>query len=281
MPDRHTIRYFTSVITVSRGKVWRVTTPAISSCPLASRLYKGFKAPAVLSKRALRSAVRGVVEGKIRRFGFFTDKRVLAHDGQAIPYGASEIIVHGLKSRCIDSAVMVCDGAGTVVVRDPATAQGIGARMHTILSTSPIQATIRELRQRGCGIVSSSGAIDQAAGVVHAAKAGCRKIAVTVNAYHGEGLKNIRIIERHHNVSVTILMVCTTGISVKRIKEMERYADIVWSCHSDPVRIRMEQVALKRLSGVSPVYVLTDKGMKLVSGYDPNVYGIRREMRRP
>lgn len=256
-----------------------IAAPTILSCPLASALYKNFKAPGPLSKKDLRSAIKAVIEDKISRFGFFTEERNLTYDGAAIPYGASEIIAHGLKNKAIDSAVMVCDGAGTVVVTDPGTAQGIGARMHSILKTSPIPAVIKKLRRLGCEVVYADGRIGQAAGVTEAVKKGCKEIAVTVNAYNGEALKDIREVARRHNVSVTILMVCATGVNEERVKEMQRYADLIWACHSDRVRARFDKTAMARLSKIAPVYVLTERGMKLVSGYSANIYGIRKEVR--
>jgi putative methanogenesis marker protein 8 len=247
---------------------------------MASAFYKKFNPPKPSAGIDLRSVVKCVIEDKISRFGFFTKERKLSYRGAAIPYGASEIIAHGLKNRLIDSAVMVCDGAGTVVVADPETTQGIGARMHSILKTSPIPAVIRKLRGRGCKVVSADGKINQAAGVAEAARSGYKKIAVTVNAYKGETLKKIREVARRHNVSVTILMICTTGIKEERVKEMQRYADLVWACHSDSVRARFDKTAMACLSKIAPVYVLTERGMKLVSGYSANIYGIRKEMRR-
>lgn len=276
--DIHKARYFTSIITISRGKVRSVTAPTISSCPLASTLYKSLKTPESPSKMDLRSAIKGIIEDKIDRFGFFTKKRKLTDDGVAIPYGASEIMAHGLKNKVIDSAVMVCDGAGTVVVTNPKTAQGIGARMHSILETSPIPAVIKKLHLRGCKVVFKDGKIGQSTGIEYAAENGYRKIAVTINAYKGESLKKIRALESQHKISVIIFIVCTTGIKKERVKEIEQYADIAWACHSRDIRSRLNKKALKVLSGVSPVYVLTRKAMKLISGYSPNIYRMRKEI---
>ncbi|MFA5100501.1 MAG: DUF2099 family protein, partial [Candidatus Omnitrophota bacterium] len=41
--DVHVVRYFSSYISVAKGKVIHVSDPTLTSCPLASRLYKGFK----------------------------------------------------------------------------------------------------------------------------------------------------------------------------------------------------------------------------------------------
>jgi hypothetical protein len=34
------------------------------------------------------------------------------------------------------------------------------------------------------------------------------------------------------------------------------------------------------MSSVSPVYILTEKGVKLIAGYSPNIFGMRKETKR-
>lgn len=278
--DIHVVRYFSSLITISNGKVTGVTRPAISRCPLAGFLYEGIKRSARPSTSRLKGEIKKVIEEKISRYGFCTKNRILWKDDAAISYGASEILAHGLKNKVIDSAVTVCDGAGTVITAVPQVVQGIGARMHTILKTSRIPEVVIKLRRYGCHIPTGDGAIDQGYGVIEAAKNGYTRIAVTVSAFSDERLDRIRNIEKEHGISVTILAVCTTGIKKGRLDEIEKHADIVWSCSSEDVRARLGKKAVETLSGVSPVYVLTVKGKRIVSGYSPNIFGMRKEAGR-
>lgn len=279
--DIHRVRYFASVVTVSDGKVRSVTVPAISSCPVAGALYKGLRGSAGFSEKRLKAAVRKVIEGKIAAFGFFTRDRSFSCDGAAIPYGASEIMAHGLVTGRIDCAVMVCDGAGTVVTRSPDLARGIGARMHSVLSTSMIPEVVDRLYCRACQVVFNDGTIDQCEGVREAAVSGYDRIAVTVNGYRGEALRKIRAVEKECGVSVTILMTCTTGVGKERVDEMAAHADLVWACRSTNVRRRMEKRAIGRLSDVSPVYVLTKRGEGLAAGYRPGAFLMRKGIRMP
>jgi len=278
MKDVHLVRYFSSLVTISNGKVIKVTKSTISHCPLAGFLYKGLKRSISLSPARLKDEIRKVVEGKIERFGFCSKKRVLWDDEVSVPYGASEIIAYGLKSKIIDSSVMVCDGAGTVIVSVPQVAQGIGARMHSVLRTSAIPQVINRLRRFGCHVINSDGSIDQKEGVIEAAKEGYKNIAVTVSAYQGESLKNVRALERQLGISVIILAICTTGIKRERINEIEKYADLVWACRSKEVRNNLCVKAIEILSDASPVYVLTQKGKMLVSGYSPNIFRMRKKI---
>lgn len=277
MKDLHIVRYFSSLVTISNGKVIKMTKPTITHCPLAGFFYRGLKGSGALPLSRLKYEIRKVIEGKIEQFGFCSKGRVLWDDGESVPYGASEIIAHGLINKIIDSSVMVCDGAGTVAVSIPQVVQGLGARMHSVLRTSAIPEVIKRLRQYGCCVINDDGAIDQKKGVVEAAKEGYKNIAVTVNAYQGESLKSIRDIEKQYGISLVILAICTTGISAERINEIEKYADLVWACHSRDIKDRLSKKVIKTLSGVLPVYVLTEKGKGLILDYSPNIFSIRKE----
>ena len=73
---------------------------------------------------------------KIAEFGFFTSRRGIIRKDIAVPFGASEILMYCMKKEIIDAAVIVCDGAGTVIVNKPEIVQGIGARMNGLFFTS-------------------------------------------------------------------------------------------------------------------------------------------------
>lgn len=276
MKDIHIIRYFSSLVTISGGRVIKVTAPTIAHCPLAGFLYKGLKRSGTLPLSRLKDEIGKVIEGKIGRFGFCSKSRVLWDEEASVPYGASEIMAYGLKRRTIDSSVIVCDGAGTVAVSIPQVVQGIGARMHSVLRTSAIPEVVDRLRRFGCHVLHGDGTIDQREGVIEAAKEGRKNIAVTVNAYRGEGLKGIRALERKLGISVVILAICTTGIRRGRINEIGEYADLAWACRSKEARNILCVKAIEILSDTSPVYVFTEKGRALVSGYSPSIFGMRK-----
>lgn len=280
MKDVHIVRYFSSLITVSNGKVIKVTEPNVPGCRMAGFLYKGLKNNPALSKERLREEIAKVIEDKIKHFGFCTKNRVVCQEENSVPYGASEIIAYGLKNKLIDGAVVVCDGVGTVVTNKPQVVQGIGARMHMVLKTSFIPEVAVKLRRYGCGILKEKGLIDQKNGVIVASEKRYKNIAVTVCSFGSESLREIRDVEKERGISTTILAVCTTGIKTGRLMEIEKYADMVWTCNSPDVKNRLSNKAIKTLSDASPVYVLTQKGAELISNYMPSVFGMRKEMGR-
>ena len=280
MKDVHLVRYFSSLITISNGKVVKVTKPALFGCRMAGFLYEGFKDTSALPVDRLKEEISRIVEGKIARFGFCTKNRMIWEEENSIPYGASEIMAYGLKNKSIDCAVTVCDGVGTVITNVPQVVQGIGARMHTVLRTSFIPEVAVKLRRYGCQVLEEMGKIDQRAGVALAGEKGFNDIAVTVCDFGDESLENIRSVEKKNSISVTILAICTSGIKINRLREIEKYADIVWACNSADVRNRLSKKTIKTLSNASPVYILTEKGEKLISGYMPGVFGMRKEIER-
>ncbi|MDD5079738.1 MAG: DUF2099 family protein [Candidatus Omnitrophica bacterium] len=265
--DVHVLRYFSSFVSVSEGRVIHVSDPTLRFCPLSSHLYKSFKDADGADKEALKLEIKSAIESKIRDYGFFTPQRKLLHGETVIAFGASEMLMFALKKGSIDAAVIVCDGAGTVVTDNAEVVQGIGARMNSLLLTSPIKEIITRLKELNCHVVFANALIDQVEGVEKAIAAGYKKIAVTVSGHDSEILKSIRRLESSGNVTVTILVVCTTGISEEKIADIRNHADVVWSCASWDIRKTIGAIALLQISKQIPVFVLTHKGIDFIGAY--------------
>ncbi|MBC8389654.1 MAG: DUF2099 family protein [Actinobacteria bacterium] len=263
--DLHIIRFYSSYVVISNGRVIEVTNPFMTYCPLAGFLYKNINLsdnPSLIKK-----AIKRAIESKISEFGYFTEGRELFSKDIAIPYGASEILMYALKKKSIDAAVVVCDGAGTVIVDKPEIVQGVGARMNGVFYTSPIKGIIRRLEKTGSHVVFQDSTIDQIKGIKKAASLGYKNIAVTINASMDDSVSILRNIENDFKISLTSLAVCTTGLNGNRIQEIGKYTDIVWSCASDKVRKIIGKKAIMQLSRKIPVFILTEKGLGLVSNY--------------
>jgi hypothetical protein len=163
-----------------------------------------------------------------------------------------------------------------VIVDKPGIIQGIGARMNGIFFTSPIVRIQERLKKAGCEIPFSNAAIYQLKGVRRAAELGYKSIAVTINAFMDDNFKELGKIEKKYNVSITSLMLCTTGVTEEKIRKIEKYSDIVWGCASEGVRRVIGGKAILQLSKKIPVFVLTQKGLNLTSGYSLEGYLIKR-----
>jgi len=181
------------------------------------------------------------------------------------------MLMYALKKKEIDSAVVVCDGAGTIITDKPDIVQGIGARMNGLFYTTPIDKLIKNLERNNCYIVFPETAdINQISGLEKAAELGYKKIAVTINGYMGDDLAKISEVEKKYNIFITSLAVCTTCIDERRIKKIKEHADLVWSCASGGIREIIGKKAILQVSIGIPVFVLTKKGLDFISSYSSN-----------
>ncbi len=265
--DIHVLRHFSVFIVVSEGRVIYVSDPDMRYCPLANVLYPGLRKLEGQDLNALKAQIQQTMETKIRTLGQFTNHRQIIDSKISIPYGASEMMMYALRKKTVDVAVLVCEGAGTVVTDNPDVVQGIGSRMNGLFWTSPIQTIQERLKQQRCHLVSDQARIDQMKGIEQAVRLGHKRIAVTVNGFRGENLKEIRSREAQYKVCITIFVICTTGVADKRIDEIKNYADLVWSCGSRKMREQVGQNAFLQFSRAIPVFVLTEKGMDVAKAY--------------
>ncbi len=265
--DIHIIKYYSAVVTISNGQVIKVTDPTLMFCPLAKHLYKDFKNIKNNDQEAIKQAIKGAIASKIRDYGLFTEQRQFNFPAVSIPYGASEMLRYALKKKAIDAAVVVCDGAGTVITSRPALVQGIGARMNSLLLTTPIPGIIKKLKTAGGQVIFKDAQIDQYQGVKKAIAAGYKTIAVTISGDAVEELKELCLLEKRNQVKIVSLVLCTTGITNDKIAMIRDYADLVWSCASLDIRRLIGPVAMIQLSQLIPVFVLTSQGVNFVSAY--------------
>ncbi len=260
--DLHITRICCALVAVSQGKIIKTEEPKLKYCPLrvADKLYK--------FKNFDLKEVCEAVSLKISKFGHFTPNRELCRESIEVPYGASEMMKYALEKKAIDASVIVCEGAGTIVTNNPTLVQGVGARMTGVFYTTPIPEIIRRIEDVGGYVVFRETArIDQIEGVRKAIELGYRKIAVTVNGYLGEALSEFRRLEENKDVSVIILVVCTTGLGKERAEEIAEYADLAWSCASYYTREIVGRKARIQVATRIPVYVLSEKGIDFLSSY--------------
>ena len=111
-PDLHVKKDSGTYAVISEGRVIKMGTPLIRNCPLARAIakYEYEATPEMLSKE---------IERRIAELGYFTPRRTAYQENLSIPFGASEMIMVGMKEGLFDCAVVVCDGAGSVIATDP------------------------------------------------------------------------------------------------------------------------------------------------------------------
>lgn len=239
-------------VVIRNGRVVEVGEPVIGDCPLARR----FAVPVTAMEPG---AIRANMEARIRSFGMCTPGRQVLSETDFVLFGASELMMEGLRSGLLDAAVLACDGAGTVVVSDPALVQGIGGRMSGLVKTTPYPAVIERIREADGGVVFPGTAeIDQVRGVLWAFAHGFERIAVTVaGAGMAEGARAVA-------PSALIIAVHTTGLSEEEAERVVAVADIATACASGTVREAARTRALVQGGTGVPIFALSPRGKALV-----------------
>jgi len=238
-----------SRVTVRDGRVVDVSEPLIDYCPLFHK-YRGIE-------KITSEAIRQNIEFRIKDFGMCTANRELRMR-DFLSFGISEIISTLLEEGEVDAAVMVCDGAGTVIVTEPELAQGIGGRISGVVETSPEEEVIGSIGPEKV-IEPEKATIDQVRGVERAFEMGYERVAVTVaDPAEAERLRGM------DGGEIYIFAVHLTGIDYRGAEKVINTADVVTSCASKYIRRIADRRALLKVGSAIPVYACTKNGKRFI-----------------
>ncbi len=236
-------------VVIEDGKVTFVGEPRVTYCPLFAK-HRGIK-------EFTAEAVRENIEFRINDFGMCTPARQMRMK-DFLSFGVSELIAMCISRKILDCAVLVTDGAGTVVVTDPGIVQGIGGRISGIVETSPIEEVI-EAVGRGNVLDTENAKIDQLAGTQLAFRQGHKKVAVTIaKARDAKKLRDV------YGDRVAIFAVHITGTSEKDAGVLFDCCDIVSGCASHWVRAEAEKRSVLQAGNKVPVYAVSEFGKMIL-----------------
>ncbi len=252
----HLIEVCGARVSICEGRVRVLSQPKVRYCPVYLKIH-GYE-------KINRKKVKEIVVKQVQD-GLYTEKRVLFGDF-LITFGASEILSVALESKLIDCCVIVCEGAGTVIVNDPKLVQGIGARLTGILKTSPIPEIMDRLQKVGTTIIGNDAPINQVEGVKKAIKLGYRRVAVTVAGFESGIIPMLRNIENEEEVTLYILSVHNVGLRDVQVPNL-LLSDLVWACSSNVVRKKIGPKALMQIGASIPVFALSEKGKAMALNY--------------
>jgi putative methanogenesis marker protein 8 len=190
------------------------------------------------------------------QFGQFTEERKIKDSRKYVPFGASEIIMEAMYAGLLDAAVLVCDGAGTVITDDPSIVQGIGGRMSGLLYTVPRKKVINKLKKENATVLDIETAVIDPVKGAQKARELYSNVVVTITAG-----KDIELLNKMPELFVFV--VHTTGVSATQA-EYACQADIVWGCCSKQVRDRVGTHALVQLGVGIPVFVMTERAIRII-----------------
>jgi len=252
----HKLEMAKASVVVRDGEIIVQSDPKIRRCPLRVDIYGCQEENAETVKRVLQK--------HMSELGMYGTNRILDAHEVAVAFGASEIINNAMAEGLVDAAVVVCEGAGTVVVDRPEVLQAIGAHLTGLLSTEPIREIQDGLRKRGCILLDDSCTINQVEGFKKAVDSGFLKIAVTIDGQRAFEAGMIKAMSKDSMRRPTILAVHTTGISGDEARALANDCDIVWACASKAVRDVVGKRAKLQIGVSIPVFALTLEGKRLI-----------------
>ncbi len=229
--------------------------PPIEYCPI--REYSGWH-----STPLNKDDIRKSMEWKIKSFGLCKNNRILHFKSPGIGYGASECLMSALDKKIIETAVLPCEGAGTIITTDKYVVQGIAMMTPALISTFPMPKIIRRIEKLGADVVDKQAAtIDQVRGIRRAIQLGYKKIGVTVAGHECKIIEQLRQIEKDEGILILIILIHVTGIK----EEDEKYvlkADISHGCSSKLIRQVLEpkNKHIAKFGTIIPVYAFSDLG---------------------
>jgi putative methanogenesis marker protein 8 len=254
--SEHLLEMAKARVRIKDGIVEVLTDPLISCCPLRRDVYG-------ISKES-RESVQSALQSHIQELGMYGPNRVLELQEKPVSFGASETLMDAMSEGLVDCAVVVCEGAGTVVVTRPEVLQAVGAHMVGLIETKPIAEIQEGLVKKGSLLLDWQATIDQVQGYQKAVAAGYQRIAVTVAGANDEEAALLRVMGEKLGTRPFLLAVHTTGISEYQAAILAQTCDLVWSCASKAVREVAGKSACLQMGVSIPVFALTLQGKRLL-----------------
>ena len=257
----HMLEMAGALVRVRDGEIEVLTDPKVKWCPLRSGLYgHGVES---------RKTVESVLKRHIEELGMYGPHRVLELSDRPVSFGASEMIADAMRSGLVDAAVVVCEGAGTVVAARPEVVAALGAHMTGLVRTEPIEEVQSGLLERGCILLDDRGTIDQVEGYRRALAAGLERIVVTITgkrAFEAEEIRKLASASAcgQAGEGPVIFSVHNLDVSEDQAEVLTEACDVVWGCASREVREVVGKRAKLQIGISIPVYALTDRGKRLV-----------------
>jgi len=257
----HMLEMAGALVRVRDGEIEVLTDPKVKWCPLRSGLYgHGVES---------RKTVESVLKRHMVELGMYGPHRFLELSDRPVSFGASEMIADAMRSGLVDAAVVVCEGAGTVVAARPEVVAALGAHMTGLIRTEPIEEIQAGLRERGCILLDDRCSIDQVEGYRRALAAGFERIVVTITGKRAFEAGEIRKLSSasacgQAGEEPVIFAVHNLDVAEDQAEVLAETCDVVWGCASREVREVVGKRAKLQIGISIPVYALTDSGKRLV-----------------
>jgi len=241
-----------SRIVIQNGEVISVEDPVIDYCPLFDK-YRGIK-------KLTKESIKDNIEFRIKDFGMCTENRRFPSE-DFLSIGASEIISTLIKKEILEAAVIVSDGCGTVIVKDPDVVEGLAGRISGIIKTVPIKGIISFVGDSNV-LNPENADINQIEGLKKAISKGYQNIAITIS--NAKDIPEIRKIEKDNLCNVFVFGVHTTGISKEDAYIFMELGDVITACMSKELIEIGDNKGIYKTKTKIPIYAPSEKGKKAI-----------------
>ncbi len=242
-----------SKITIKDGKVVDVGEPEVEYCPLFDH-HRGIK-------KLTKEVIAENIQFRIDDFGMCTSKRQLRMK-DFLSFGISEILCTLLEKEEIDCVVMVLEGCGTVIVREPELVQGIGGRVSGLVKTSPIPELVPEIGAKNV-LNPETAEIDQIEGIKLAIKQGYKNIAVTI-ALASDAEKINELKKEYPDANIYVFVVHTSKRTAEEARILFDSCDVATACASKHIREIGDKESLKIVGQSIPIYAKSEDGKRFL-----------------
>jgi putative methanogenesis marker protein 8 len=255
MKERHVLEALGKIyVVIENGRVVEVGEPLIERCPIF------LKAGGI--EKITKEIVKQNIEFRIQDFGMCTGDGVIEMD-VFVGFGASEVMMTGLRRGIIDASVSVCEVAGTVITISPTLTQGIGARISGVLETTLIPRLKDRIEEKGGFLLDRMRAvINQPLGVARAVEMGFKRVAATVATL--QDALQCRDVERNTGADIRVIGVQVTGMEKETAQNFLEAVDITTGCASRVIREAVEPKASLQVGTSVPLFALSQKGRELL-----------------
>ena len=240
-------------VVIRDGKVVEVGEPELKYCPIFDK-FRGIK-------ELTKEEIRKNMQFRVDDFGMCKANRKLRMRDY-LSFGVSEMISTAMAEGTMDAAVIVCEGAGTVVLDEPDMVQGIGGRVSGLVSTTPIPELVERIGKDRV-LEPETAKIDQIAGARKAIAMGYKNIAVSVAK--GSQAKKVKELEKANpGVNLYTFVVHTSGMSEDEAVDVFNYADIATGCASKHIRGIGHGKQVYYVGDSVPIFGITARGRQII-----------------
>ena len=254
MNDRHVIEALGKAeVVIENGKITYIGEPVVDYCSI----FDNGRHNGDLTKEFIKSNINK----RIDEFGMCTPQRSIDVE-DTMSFGTSETLKTNMIKGNVDCVVGACEGVGTLLIDDADLVQGVGGRVSTLISTTPIDEVMDKVGRENI-LNPETAELNPLKGLEMAIERGYKNIAITI--IPTEMVRDLRQYPKPDDVKIFIFVAHTTNVSKNEAEMLFDYADVISGCSSINIRETAEERKPYYAGKKVPLYAVTENGKKLLN----------------